>query len=60
MKSTILGILGIVFMIISMLIMMNVKVALVVTLVLWLALTFMSLIVRYKSKKNLEDRQAKC
>ncbi len=55
MKSNILAILGIVFMIISMLIMTNEKIALCVTLTLWLVLTFLSLIVRYKSKKKPEE-----
>lgn len=54
MKSTILAILGIAFMIISMLIMMNAKVALIVTIVLWLVLTFMSVFVRHKARENIE------
>ena len=51
-KPNILNILGIVFMIISILIMMNSKVALAVTITLWFALTFMSVVARIKAKKN--------
>lgn len=55
MKSTILAVLGIVFMIISMLIMMNDKVALIVTMTLWFVFIGMSLISRYKERKNMEN-----
>lgn len=55
MKSTILAVLGIVFMIISMLIMMNDKVALIVTMTLWFVFIGMSLISRYKERKNKEN-----
>lgn len=50
-KENNLNILGIVFMIISILIMMNSKVALGVTITLWLVFTFMSLATRIKAKK---------
>ena len=50
-KENILNILGIIFMIISILIMMNSKVALGVAITLWLVFTFMSLVTRIKAKK---------
>ncbi len=51
-KTNILAILGIVFMIISLLIMMNSSLALIVTMFLWIFLTFMSLIINYKEKRK--------
>jgi len=49
--DNVLNIFGIIFMIVSMLIMMDSKVALVVTITLWIALTFASLIIRIRAKR---------
>jgi len=51
-KSTILACLGILFMFISMLIMANEKIAVCVTVTLWLTLTILSFIVQCRSEKN--------
>ena len=54
-KTNYLIILGIVFMIISLLIMMNPTLALLVTLFLWILLTFMSLIINYREKRKTDN-----
>ena len=57
-KTNYLIILGIVFMIISLLIMMNPTLALIVTLFLWILLTFMSLIINYREKRKTDRKNA--
>lgn len=57
-KSVMFASIGVVFMIMSMLIMMNAKVALIMSICLWLVFSLLSLFIKHKDKESCNSNSA--